>query len=244
MARSPALVIGNAAQVRLLWSLNGNLGVNVLGASHTGSVVFNQGLADTLGAAIKAAYNSHLSAVQNGATSLVRVGIRSLSSANLQEWLDQGAPVGGAGAGDPLPANVSLCLTLRTGQSGKSFRGRAFLGGWSEANNNSSGVADTPVVTAALAFMQAVRDALTASGLTLAVLTRPQYEQIVERTTIVPGEENQVDRISHQTAKPGRFTNITSVESRSNTWETQRRRVNGRGAVPAMFDARRVIVFH
>lgn len=235
MARSPVLQIPNAAQLRLLWSINGQLAINVLGASHVGTVTFNQALADALGSSIKAAYTANLAPHQAAAASLVFVGIRSLSSPNLQEWRDTGAAAGGTAVGDPLPAEVALCITLRTGQSGKSFRGRCFLPGFAESTNDTNGLISTAASTAAVAFITAVRSSLTANNLTMAVLTRPAYEQIVERTTLVPGQEPIVDRISHQTAKAGAFTNVTSVESRTPRWEAQRRRENGRGGGISLF---------
>jgi hypothetical protein len=79
MARSPVLQIPNAAQVTLLWSVSGNLAENVLGASHTGSVVFNQALAESLGAAVKAAFTSNLSSRMTANSTLARVGVRSLA---------------------------------------------------------------------------------------------------------------------------------------------------------------------
>jgi hypothetical protein len=236
VARSPVLQIPNAAQLRLLWTVNAQLCVNVIGASHTGSVVFDQALANALGSAIKAAYTTNLGTLQTINSSLVRVGIRSLSSPHLQEWRDTGAAVSGSATGDPLPANTALCITTRTAQSGKSARGRIFLPGFSEGQNDANGIMLNACATAAVAFVTAVRNALTASGLTMAVLSRPSYEQLLERTTIIPGSDNVVDLLSHTTPKPGGFLNVTSVESRNLQWETQRRRVNGRGGSVALFD--------
>lgn len=222
--------------MRLLWSINAQLAVNVIGASHTGSITFNQALADALGSAIKSAYTTNIASMQTANASLVRVGVRSLSSPNLQEWRDAGAPVSGTAVGDPLPAEVALCITLRTANSGKSFRGRTYLPGFAESQNDVNGLISSATSAAAVAFMTAIRNAFTASGLTMAVLSRPAYEQIVERTTLIPGQESVVDRLSHSTAKSGGFTNVTSLESRTARWEAQRRRENGRGGLPALLN--------
>lgn len=40
----------------------------------------------------------------------------------------------GSGVGDPLPANNAICITHRTGLSGKWNRGRTFICGLSDAN--------------------------------------------------------------------------------------------------------------
>jgi hypothetical protein len=236
VARSPVLQIANAAQLRLLWSVNSALAINVLGASHTGSVVFNQALADTLGAAIKAAFVTNLAPLCTASVALARVGIRSLSSPHLTEFRDTGALALGTAVGDSLPAGVALCITLRTAESGKIARGRCYLPGFAESQNDSLGTTSAATATAAVAFVTAVRSALTASNLTLAVLSRPAYEQRLERTTLVPGQPDVVDLLSHTTPKSGSFRNVTSVESRNNRWEFQRRRDNGRGVAPTLLE--------
>lgn len=236
MARAPVLQIPNAAQLRLLWNINSALAVNVIGASHAGTVVFNQALAEALGSAIKAAFTTHLAARCSTACQLVRVGIRSLSSPNLQEWRDTGAAVAGSAVGDPLPGSVACCVTVRTGRSGKSYRGRVFLPGWSEAENLATGASATGTGTAAVAFMQAVNSALQTQNLSAAVLTRPAYASEVSRTTHLADGTDEVEVLSRVTAKPGGFTNATSFESRTLAWESQRRRINGRGIPPALVD--------
>lgn len=40
---------------------------------------------------------------------------------------------------DPLPANVALVSTFRTGTRGRSFRGRTYMGGHAETTNDGSG---------------------------------------------------------------------------------------------------------
>lgn len=243
MARGPAQIVANAAYLRLFWALANQGAINTIGASHTGGVTFNQALADQLGVAIKGAFTTHLGAHANANMVLVRVGIRSLSAANLQEWRDTGAAAAGAAVGDSLPVQTALCITGRTDQAGKSFRSRTYLGGFMEADSDVNGRATVALVNSCLAFMQAVRDALTAGGLTMAVISRPAFEQIIEKRTLVPGQADVVERISHSTAKAGGFRNINSLESRNTTFETQRRRNNLRGGVPTLLDPVAIIRF-
>lgn len=228
--------IPNAAIVTLYWAIAGSVGVNVLGASHSGSVVFDQTLAEALGASIKAAFTTHLSPHMPAVSALARVGVRSLSSPNLATWRDTGGLVSGVAVGDALPSQTAQCITLRTARSGKSYRGRTYLGGWGESVSDLNGHQLAAAGAAGVSFMTAVQAALTARNLTLAVLSRPAYEQIVERTTIVPGSDNVVDRISHSTPKAGSFQNVTAVESRTAVWETMRTRANSRGDVLALLN--------
>lgn len=237
MARSPVLQIPNAAQITLLWTIAGQLAENVLGASHTGSVVFDQSLADALGASIKTAFTTHLSALFPANCALARVAVRSLSSPALPMWLDTGALAGGVAVADALPPSTALCITLRTARSGKSYRGRTYLSGFSETANDATGITSQAAIDAAIAFMQAVSTALTSRNLTLAVLSRPAYEQRLEETTIIPGSANIVRLLSHTTPKAGSFQNVTAIESRTQGWESQRRRANTRGVPPGLLNA-------
>ena len=58
----------------------------------------------------------------------------------------------GSVAGDPLPGNVALCFTKRTGFAGRQFRGRFYLGGFSEAD--FSGNTYQGISSHAVAFTQ------------------------------------------------------------------------------------------
>lgn len=237
MARAPILVIPNAAQVRLLWSINGQLAINVIGCMHSGSLVFNQALIDVLGAAVKSAFTANLATHATAQTLLSRVGIRSLSSPGLPEWRETAAAVAGSATGDPLPAGVALCVTVRTARSGKSFRGRIFVPGWAELENNATGVATTVANTAAVNFVNAIQSAMNGSGLQMAVLTRPaNASELIRVTHFTDGSEDETEVLSRTTAKVGAATAATVFEARTLGWESQRRRANGRGAVPALLD--------
>lgn len=236
MARSPVLLIPNAAQVTLFFALPFNAALNVIGASHSGGVVFDQSLADALGASIKAAFTTHLAPHMTNNTQLARVGVRSLSSPALPMFRDTGAVVAGTAPGDALPAHIAQCITLRTARSGKSYRGRIYLGGWAESVNDVNGRQSSVASTAGVAFVQAVRDALVARNMVMAVLSKPAYEQLLEETTIIPGSDNVVRLVSHTTPKAGSFQNVTSHESITATWETQRRRSNQRTPSPGLLN--------
>lgn len=229
-------IVPNTIEVRTLGVIANQLAINVFHAI-AGSAVVNQALANTLGAAIKAAWTANLGALCPSQTSLVRVGVRDLRVEHGPEFLDAGAAVVGTGVGDVLPGQVALCLTLRTAQAGKSFRGRTYLGGFMETQNDASGFATQATQTAAVAYMTAVSNALTGSQLTLAVTTRPAERVVVTRTTFHNDGTTTVKTLSQQTAKPGNSTPITLIQSRNGYWETQRRRSNTRGAPPALLSS-------
>ena len=225
-------VIPNTVEVRLLWSLSGALAVNVLHAIAPGGYTVNQTTTNTLAAAIKSAWSANLGAAMSTSVGLIRVGLRDLRTANQAEYLDSGNAVAGATAGDMLPPNVASMVTLRTANAGKSFRGRVYIGGFLETQNDASGNTLLAAATAAVNFMVGVQAAMTSSGLQLAVSSRPSEEKILVETTNHNDGTTTTRTVSHTKAKPGQSTPVTVIQSRNNAWESQRRRGNGRGATP------------
>lgn len=209
----PSLVITNAAIVRLIWARAGApYAINVLGALNTGPATFNQALADTLGASIKAAFGtSGFNGAVSSDISLSQVGVRSIATANQPEFPDANAAVAGIDVSDPLPAQTSLCVTLRTANAGSSYRGRVYLPGFAEANNDTDGTCSSGATAVALAFVNAIKSSMASSGLTMAVLSRPREAKVIPAVTI--------------TAKSGFATAVDLVMVRDRVWDTQRRRL-------------------
>lgn len=228
------LVIPNAAQVRLMWTFQGELAVNVLGASITAPPTFNQALAESLGSAIKTAATTHLGLLMAASVSLVRVGVRDLRTANQPEFRDTGAAAAMSGTGDPLPRGVAACMTLRTDKSGKSFRGRVYLGGFTENQSDTNGIQAVGVGTGGAAFLNAVDTALAGQGMQLAVLSRPSERITIVKTTFHADGTTSSETLSSQQARSGQATEVKAIESRSANWEYQRRRGNTRGGSVAL----------
>jgi hypothetical protein len=222
--------------VRLLYSLSNQLAVNVLHANVTGAVVVNQALANTLGSAIKSAFSSNLGTHMAAGSVLARVGVRDLRSANLPEFLDTGSLTAGTGVGDALPTQDAACITLRTALSGKSFRGRVYISGFTEADNDANGFTTAAANTACVAFLVAVQAAMNTSGMILSVASRPAEEKILTETTNHANGTTTVRTLSHQTPKSGTSQAVTSIAARDGFWQSQRRRGNARGVPPTFFD--------
>lgn len=226
--------VPQGAEIKLYWAIGGQLAINVIGARVVGSQTFNQALADALGSGIKAAFSSQLAVHYATTSQLVRVGVRDLRNDNQPEFRDTGAAVAGtAPTSEGMPASVAQCVTLRTAGAGKSFRGRVYLSGWAEVANGPNGTQVTAAGTAGVNFVAAISSSMVSNGLQMAVLTRPQEDVVITRTTKHADGTEEVDQLSHQTAKPGATHDLVSLESRTSTWETQRRRVNARGVAPA-----------
>lgn len=209
------LIVPNGAQVKLKWSIAGTPMLTVLGASGTNTVAVTQTLANTIGAGIKSAFTSSGYAGCVGVSAAItKVSVRDVKGANQPEYEDTGAAVLGTNAdADFLPKNVALVLTYKTILAGKSYRGRSYLPGLMEADNEGAGTIDAACETAAIAFITSVEAVLSGSGLTHAVLS----PALPSRTTAA-GETLP--------PKAAFATNVTSVSSRSNIPGSQRRRLH------------------
>src|SRR5262245_15444720 len=226
MPVGPPLVVSNAAQLRCIFSMGNEVAINVYGCRVDTATQINQALANTLGTAIKGAWTSNLATVSPASTSLQRVGIKDIRSANLPEFRDTGAVTAGTGVGDALPATLAQLMTLRTALAGKSFRGRTYVGGFTEAENTATGETLTGLNSAVLAYMQAIQTALANNGLHLAVLSRPADRVQIVTTTFHSDGSQSVKTVNHA-ARSGAINDVTAFEIRSARWGSQRRRQNG-----------------
>jgi len=205
------LVVDNAVQVRLSWSWNGVLGGNVLGGQVGGGYGNSQAHANALGAAVAGRFTSSgLKALCAATTSFLGVGIRDVRTPNEVEYLYAPGGVAGTGAGDPLPNELAAVVTLKTAKAGKHFRGRVYFSGANEAQNDAAGKIVAAFNTAIVAFMTGVQADMGTEGITLAVLSRPAYANLVPPLDI-------------ETYAGGIFP-VTSITARDVQWDSQRRR--------------------
>jgi hypothetical protein len=229
----PALVVSNAALVTLRWSYAGRAAVNVLGASVGGTTTINQALANTLDAAIKSSFTSILAGQISSQATLQSVGIRDLRTANQAEFVGVSAATPGTAVGDPLPTGNAACITLRTARAGQSFRGRCYLGGFTEAANATTATIDAATNTACVNFVTSIGTTFSGNGLTLAVVSRPAERKTVVTTVFHADGTTDVDTQSTE-ARTGTVTPVTSILARNVAWDTQRRR-SATGSASTLF---------
>jgi len=77
----------------------------------------------------------------------------------------------GVVSGDPLPGSVAACITHRTGQAGRSYRGRTFIGGISENSTLGNQLADV-YAAALIAAWQQVIDDMSAAGYSFVIVSK------------------------------------------------------------------------
>jgi hypothetical protein len=153
----------------------------------------------------------------------MQVGVRDLSSASLAEFLDTGAAVPGLDATDMLPGGNAYVVTLRTARAGQSFRGRVYLGGYTEGGNGPTGAIATPVAVAGTAFVTSIGTTMGANGLTFSVLSRPSELTVLTKDVTHPDGTHTITTHS-RAARAGGLTDVIAVEARNTIWDSQRRR--------------------
>lgn len=202
------LVVPGGVLVRIIWQAGGtDSAVNVLGARNPSTTVINQALANALGTAIKASFTSSgLAAVVGTLITLNRVGVRDINTANNVEFFSGTTGTAGTGTGDLLPKQTCYTVTLRTAKAGPRFRGRQYIWGFTEGNNDANGNPAAVIQTASAAFVSAVQGNLASNGLTMAVLSRPVYDALGLVT------------------RAGQANDVTAILGRNLAWTTQRRR--------------------
>jgi len=80
-----------------------------------------------------------------------------------QATFSAGLPLAGTSGQPSVPNNVSFCVSLRTGLTGRSARGRWFWAGLGEGQVTGNNV-DTGVATAIVAAIDALLNTITAIG--------------------------------------------------------------------------------
>jgi len=223
-------VIPSTVQVRLLWTVNGQVAINVLHGIVQGAFVSNQTVANALGVAIKSAVTANLADHMGISSGLVKVGLRDLRTENNVEFLDSGATTLGSAVDDALPANNALCISTKTAKAGASFRGRTYLTGFTEAANANTGTVQSAVAAAGVSFMTAVSAAMTAQQITFAVASRSAPKQTIVKNVFNADGSTSTVTISDTEARVAQSTPVVAILSRTEGWESQRRRSNGRGS--------------
>lgn len=117
-----------------------------------------------------------------------------------------GMPTPGTGAGDQMPAYVAGVISLRTGQSGKRFRGRLYTFPPGEDDNTAAGVPSAGWVTAA-------------SALATALLSTVVATTGINTTTLVPAVFSKANALP-----VAALTSLVRTQ-----WGTMRLRKLGRG---------------
>lgn len=207
------LPVTRGLEIKIFWGLTTeNQALTVLHANNVSGATVNDALATTIGSTLTAAFTSSGLAAQIVPTlGMNSVIIRDMGAATNPEFQGAASVRGTATNATPLPANVSLCVTGRTGLRGKSFNSRTYLWGFSVAAVGTTGGISAATSTAAASFMNTVRTNLTA-------LPNSMQLSVLSRFTTPPGATSAIER------NPPILTQITTYVVRDGIWDSQRRR--------------------
>ena len=200
-------IVPDTYEIRVHFSRSdGEEMVNTFNVDNDGSVLDGTIAADLL-AVITGAWTDNLIPLMSNSVTLDRVTITDLDVLNGPQFIYTPGLVG-ALSDNPIPNQVAAVVTWRTQLRGKSFRGRTYLGGFTEAHS----VGGAPDAT----LFSAVSDWASDMFGGFDALTHPML--VVSRYTLNP------------TPPPPsipRGTNIRTIVIGSNVdiaWKTQRRR--------------------
>lgn len=208
------VVIPSLVELHLVWILaNGKEVKNILHGEVPDAYSATSTSAENMRAAIAAsaawtAYKPYL----HTTCAFQRVDLRDIRSPNLALVQSTGGAVAGTGAGNALPPEVALAVTLRTNHAGVGFRGRVYLCGFDDAALNGDGTAIAGLTSAAKGFVDAVSTAMSGQGLTLS-LAQPQ------RNAYTSPRTGRAIAARAPSSLP-----ITQTIVRDNVFDSQRRR--------------------
>jgi hypothetical protein len=123
--------------------------------------------------------------------------------------------VSGGVAGEGMPNNVTYTISLKTGLTGRSFRGRNFVPGLSPDNVNGNTIA-SGFRTGILAFYNELRALAESTGNPLVVVSR--------YSGVNPTTGKPIPRVE------GIATEVISITTFDDIVDSQRRRLPGRGS--------------
>lgn len=167
------VVIPNAVECRIIWSLAGKLFSNVFHGQSAGGAAATDATAQSIMSGVSTQFTSSgWAGMVHPTCSLFQVQLKSLHNPNQVGHFSTGAAVPGTATGAGAPLNVALVVTLRTAQAGVAFRGRAYLGGLADtalANMfQTAGAANT----AAAAFVTGIMTVMSGASVPMGIAQR------------------------------------------------------------------------
>jgi hypothetical protein len=176
----PTVIAGTWECTQRLALTGGEEAVNVFHVDDNAATL-NQATADAISGIFETAWEDHLKSFTFSGNEYSRFTTKDISTANGAAF-DTLWSVPGTVGTDPLPNGVAAVVTWRTSLTGKSFRGRSYVGGFCESG--SSGNSPTSSLTTALnAWSQQLIDDFSAASHPLGVGSRTlqQFNEITTR---------------------------------------------------------------
>lgn len=202
----PFVPAANTLEARLRFVLDGQIAENVI--YFQGSAGVTPALATTLGGALVTWWNTRFKADSGNLMALLEVYMTDLSFAtSFTVSYVTGLPSTGTSASPTLPNNVAMCVTFRTGNRGRSGRGRNYVMGLTETDVTGNTISAGRASNAAAAYTALIGAGTFVAGLQWVVVSRftggaPRGAALVQPITTALLVNNVVD--SQRRRLPGR----------------------------------------
>lgn len=192
----PFIPVPNAAEAVIHGLATTKPVAHVLGFAHAGP--YSQADLDALSAFVDTLVGTSYLPVVSSAVNYVETHVRGLSAIIDLESINNTHTGPGTAAGIPAANNVSAVITLRTGHTGRSARGRFYA--WPTSSSNiANPEAFVPAYTAFVkTFLEDVRTGAGAAGWTFVVISRrtmgaPRLSGIVTPITFCEARNSLID---------------------------------------------------
>lgn len=170
----PFIPIPNTARCEMRYTYQDQQVANVFHIESAGSLAVSDLMA--MGEALVDWWGSMATIITND-VELREIDIRDLTTASgLGILYNAGLPISGGLAGSPLPNNVTVAIKWGTGLTGRSFRGRTYHIGITEAQVSGNAL-ESAFSTSLLNGYGALPNLITTAGYTLVVASRYSNNQ-------------------------------------------------------------------
>lgn len=207
------LQVTGGAQFIIFWDVDGTECMTVLGGRSTGSGTVTPGTATAFATIVANAYNSTgMPGLQESSVSITKVSVRDVNVVNQVAY--EASVTGAVGTGttsQTLPRGAAVCVTHRTAKAGKSYRGRSYIPGFNEAQNEAGSAISAAAGLAAEQFIGVIHNNMSTTGFNHAVLSPALPERQTAGGETLP-------------AKPSEATECVGTVNRNHTWASQRQR--------------------
>lgn len=205
--------IPSCVQVKLKWSIaGGKTAYNVLYGRVGGVPAPSVAQADAIFTALgTGAQWTALAATLSSTVSFTGVVLKSVHSPGQGEFSSTGAIKAGTEVAQPLPSEVAICTTLKTGFTGPQNRGRMYTTGFTASSLAAGNLVVAATITALGNWANTITGALSAQGYTW-VIGQPARAAYTGATG------------TQHPARAATSVPVSQAVVRDNRWDSQRRR--------------------
>lgn len=165
----PFIPIPDSVEIVINGSCGGQAIANVVGARRAGYV---QADIDALASAVDSWVATDYLPLVNNAVTYDNVHVRGLQGIIDIESVDGTSTGPGTASGTGMPANASFVITLRTGHTGRSARGRFYMWPYSSAHLQTTQTVTTTYANAAAAAVTSLLTTIAGAGFIPVIISR------------------------------------------------------------------------